>query len=148
VVIARRGRLIHRERAIDYVAGYSLFNDAMIRDFPLRMPQWTMGKNFDAIRAFGSARCRAAGGPRVAHLGPLERPSNVGCAYRPAHLQRPRADRNDQCRDESRVGLCDHHRNTRWRWGGAEVTCFHAAGDVFEVEIEGMDVLSNPVRDE
>jgi len=48
VVIGRGGRRIHRDKALDHVAGYSLFNDASIRDFQLRTPQWTMGKNFDA----------------------------------------------------------------------------------------------------
>ncbi len=53
VVIGRRGRRIQPDRALDHVAGYSLFNDATIRDFQLRTPQWTMGKNFDATGAFG-----------------------------------------------------------------------------------------------
>jgi len=53
VVINRKGRRIRRDRALEYVAGYSLFNDATIRDFQLRTPQWTMGKNFDATGAFG-----------------------------------------------------------------------------------------------
>src|SRR5580704_16062183 len=53
VVIGRRGRRIDRDRALDHVAGYSLFNDATIREFQLRTPQWTMGKNFDATGAFG-----------------------------------------------------------------------------------------------
>src|ERR1700722_15810607 len=53
VVIGRGGRRIKRDRALDHVAGYSLFNDATIRDFQLRTPQWTMGKNFDATGAFG-----------------------------------------------------------------------------------------------
>jgi acylpyruvate hydrolase len=35
------------------VAGYSLFNDATLRDFQLRTPQWTMGKNFDGTGSFG-----------------------------------------------------------------------------------------------
>jgi NAD(P)-dependent dehydrogenase (short-subunit alcohol dehydrogenase family) len=43
-VIGRRGRRIHRDRALDHVAGYSLFNDATIRDFQLRTPQWTMAR--------------------------------------------------------------------------------------------------------
>jgi acylpyruvate hydrolase len=47
------GHLVPRDRALDHVAGYSLFNDASIRDFQLRTPQWTMGKNFDATGAFG-----------------------------------------------------------------------------------------------
>ena len=53
VVIGRGGRRIQHDRALDHVAGYSLFNDASIRDFQLRTPQWTMGKNFDATGAFG-----------------------------------------------------------------------------------------------
>ena len=53
VVIGRGGRRIQRDRALDHVAGYSLFNDATIRDFQLRTPQWTMGKNFDGTGAFG-----------------------------------------------------------------------------------------------
>ena len=53
VVIGRGGRRINRDKALDHVAGYSPFNDATIRDFQLRTPQWTMGKNFDATGAFG-----------------------------------------------------------------------------------------------
>ena len=30
-----------------------LFNDGTIRDFQLRTPQWTIGKNFDGTGAFG-----------------------------------------------------------------------------------------------
>lgn len=52
-VIGRRGRRIDKAKAHDYVAGYSIFNDGSIRDFQLRTPQWTMGKNFDGTGAFG-----------------------------------------------------------------------------------------------
>src|SRR5271163_2169722 len=45
VVIGEPGRRIPEEQALDHVAGYSLFNDASVRDFQLRTPQWTMGKN-------------------------------------------------------------------------------------------------------
>jgi acylpyruvate hydrolase len=53
VVIGKPGRRIPREQALDHVAGYSLFNDASVRDFQLRTPQWTMGKNFDGTGSFG-----------------------------------------------------------------------------------------------
>src|ERR1700690_2929727 len=53
VVIGRGGRRIQHEKALEHVAGYSLFNDATIRDFQLRTPQWTVGKNFDGTGAFG-----------------------------------------------------------------------------------------------
>src|SRR5271154_5797188 len=53
VVIGKPGRRIPRDQALDHVAGYSLFNDATARDFQLRTPQWTMGKNFDGTGSFG-----------------------------------------------------------------------------------------------
>jgi 2-keto-4-pentenoate hydratase/2-oxohepta-3-ene-1,7-dioic acid hydratase in catechol pathway len=52
-VIGKGGRRIGKAEALDHVAGYSIFNDGSIRDFQLRTPQWTMGKNFDATGAFG-----------------------------------------------------------------------------------------------
>jgi acylpyruvate hydrolase len=52
-VIGRRGRHISKQQALDHVAAYSLFNDASVRDYQFKSPQWTMGKNFDATGAFG-----------------------------------------------------------------------------------------------
>lgn len=54
VVIGKRvPRHVSRERALDYVFGYSCFNDMSVRDFQKRTPQWTIGKNFDGTGAFG-----------------------------------------------------------------------------------------------
>jgi acylpyruvate hydrolase len=53
VVIGKPGRRIPQEHTLDHVAGYSLFNDATVRYFQLRTPQWTMGKNFDGTGSFG-----------------------------------------------------------------------------------------------
>ena len=52
-VIGRGGRHITPADALAHVAGYSIFNDASIRDFQHRTPQWTVGKNFDGTGAFG-----------------------------------------------------------------------------------------------
>ncbi len=52
-IIGIGGRDITRERALDHVAGYSLFNDASLRDYQFKSPQWTIGKNFDDTGAFG-----------------------------------------------------------------------------------------------
>ncbi len=52
-VIGRRGRHIEQDRALDYVAGYTICNEASIRDYQFKSPQWTMGKNFDGTGAFG-----------------------------------------------------------------------------------------------
>ena len=53
VVIGKDGRGISRENALDHVAGYTAFNDGSIRDFQLRVNQWTVGKNFDGTGVLG-----------------------------------------------------------------------------------------------
>ncbi len=53
VVLSKGGKNIAESGALDHVAGYSVFNDASIRDYQLRTPQWTAGKNFDDTGAFG-----------------------------------------------------------------------------------------------
>ncbi len=52
-VIGKPGRNIPRDRALEHVAGYSIFNDASVRDYQFKSAQWTIGKNFDATGAFG-----------------------------------------------------------------------------------------------
>jgi len=52
-VIGRTARHVPRAKALDHIAGYSIFNDASIRDYQRRTPQWTIGKNFDSSGAFG-----------------------------------------------------------------------------------------------
>ena len=47
-VIGRAGRRISKEAALSHVIGYSVFNDASVRDYQMKTPQWTVGKNFDA----------------------------------------------------------------------------------------------------
>lgn len=52
-VIGKRGKYIPIERALEHVAGYSLFNDGSIRDYQTRSGQWLWGKNFDRTGSFG-----------------------------------------------------------------------------------------------
>ncbi|HSV84833.1 MAG TPA: fumarylacetoacetate hydrolase family protein [Ramlibacter sp.] len=52
-VIGKGGRYIAKDKALDHVAGYSVFNDGSIRDYQLRTNQWTLGKNFDDSGSFG-----------------------------------------------------------------------------------------------
>lgn len=53
VVIGKAGKNISKDNALDHVFGYSIFNDASLRDYQIKSPQWTMGKNFDSTGAFG-----------------------------------------------------------------------------------------------
>jgi acylpyruvate hydrolase len=52
-VIGKGGRHISEDDALEHVMGYSIFNDASVRDYQKKAPQWTMGKNFDGTGAFG-----------------------------------------------------------------------------------------------
>lgn len=53
IVIGKGGRAIPKASALDHIFGYSLFNDATLRDYQTRTPQWTIGKNFDGTGSFG-----------------------------------------------------------------------------------------------
>jgi 2-keto-4-pentenoate hydratase/2-oxohepta-3-ene-1,7-dioic acid hydratase in catechol pathway len=54
-VIGRQAHAVAEEDALDFVAGYTLFNDLSARDLQFATPQWMAGKVFD-----GSAPCGPA----------------------------------------------------------------------------------------
>ncbi|HUA05623.1 MAG TPA: fumarylacetoacetate hydrolase family protein [Solirubrobacteraceae bacterium] len=53
VVIGDRGRRIARERALEFVAGYSIANDVSMRDYQYKTHQWLQGKAWDASTPVG-----------------------------------------------------------------------------------------------
>lgn len=53
VILSRGGRHIAEGDALGHVFGYSVFNDGSLRDYQMRTPQWTIGKNFDGTGGFG-----------------------------------------------------------------------------------------------
>lgn len=55
VVIGKPGRRIPRGRALEHVAGYSVFNDGSVRDWQRHNIQFTPGKTFPGTGAFGPA---------------------------------------------------------------------------------------------
>jgi acylpyruvate hydrolase len=52
-IIGKRARHVGVEQALQYVAGYSVFNDVSARDYQLRVTQWTLGKSFDTFAPIG-----------------------------------------------------------------------------------------------
>jgi acylpyruvate hydrolase len=151
VVIGKPGRRISQERALDHVAGYSLFNDATVRDFQLRTPQWTMGKNFDGTGSFGpwlvtpDAVPPGAQGLRI--QGRLNgRVMQDACTDHliftvPALIELISVAMSLERGDVIITG-------TPGGVGAArKPPVFMQPGDVFEVEIEKLGVLTNPVQD-
>lgn len=53
VIIGKEGRNIPREKAYEYVAGYSCYNDGSVREWQFHAKQIASGKNFEATGAFG-----------------------------------------------------------------------------------------------
>ena len=53
VIIGKRARHVPQAEAMDYVAGYSCFNEGSIRDFQRHTIQFTAGKNFYKSGSFG-----------------------------------------------------------------------------------------------
>ncbi|MCK9687117.1 fumarylacetoacetate hydrolase family protein [Scleromatobacter humisilvae] len=152
IVIGKPGRRIPRDQALAHVAGYSLFNDATIRDFQLRTPQWTMGKNFDGSGAFGPWLVTPDAVPPGAHGLRIEGRLNgqvmqqsstdkliFGVAALIEMISVAMSlERGDVIITGTPGGV-----------GAArKPPVYMRAGDVFEVEIEGIGVLSNVVRDE
>lgn len=53
VVIGKTARHVKQEDALDYVAGYSCYNDGSVRDWQKHTIQFVPGKNFPATGGFG-----------------------------------------------------------------------------------------------
>lgn len=52
-VVGTRAHKLNQSNALSCIAGYSIFNDGSIRDYQRKTTQWTIGKNFDQTGAFG-----------------------------------------------------------------------------------------------
>jgi acylpyruvate hydrolase len=55
VVMGKRARHVTQERALEFVAGYTIFNDVSARDYQKRTSQWMIGKSFDTFGPMGPA---------------------------------------------------------------------------------------------
>jgi len=151
VVIGKPGRRISPEQALDHVAGYSLFNDATVRDFQLRTPQWTMGKNFDGTGSFGPWLVTPDAVP------PGARGLRIQGRLNGRVMQDARTDQlifSVQALIEMISVAISLERGdviitgTPGGVGAArKPPVFMKPGDVFEVEIERLGVLTNPVQD-
>ena len=53
VIIGKKGKNIKKEQALEYVAGYTCFNDVTVREYQFKTVQWMQGKNFDGHGPIG-----------------------------------------------------------------------------------------------
>jgi 2-keto-4-pentenoate hydratase/2-oxohepta-3-ene-1,7-dioic acid hydratase in catechol pathway len=151
-VIGKSGRNIAAANALDHVIGYSIFNDASIRDYQFKSPQWTVGKNFDDTGAFG---------PWLVTADELP-PGGKGLRLRTRLNGKvvQDASTDDMVFDvETLIAIVSEAMTLSA--GDIIVTgtpsgvglsrkppLFMQAGDVVEVEVEKIGILSNPIADE
>ncbi|MNI06195.1 Ureidoglycolate lyase [compost metagenome] len=152
VVLKSGGRHIPKDKALDHVAGYALFNEGSVRDYQFKSPQWTVGKNFDDTGAFGPDLVTAdelpAGGKGLL----LETRVNGKVVQS--------ANTNDMLFDVATV-IATLSEAVTLEAGdvivsgtpagvgfGMNPKVYLKPGDVVEVSIEGIGKLVNPVVDE
>lgn len=152
VIIGKAGRYISKDKALDHVVGYSLFNDGSIRDYQFKSHQWMIGKNFDATASFG---------PELVTADELP-PGAVGLQIRAKLNGQVMQDANtkDMIFDvPTLVSTCSEIfalqpgdviiSGTPAGVGFArKPQVFMKQGDVIEVEVEKMGVLRNTIRNE
>ena len=151
-IIGETARHVSEADALDYVWGYSVFNEASIRNYQRKTAQWTIGKNFDNTGGFGPEVVTAD------EISPGGKGLRIQTRLNGEILQD--ANTSDMLFDvpetirlltecltlepgdilvmgtPSGVG----HARTPQLW--------MKAGDVCEVEIETIGLLRNPIEDE
>src|SRR5207253_10043905 len=69
IVIGTRARYVSEEKALEYVAGYTLCNDVSERAFQLQSTQWDKGKGCDTFGPIGPWLVTVDEIPNVQRLG-------------------------------------------------------------------------------
>lgn len=149
VYIGKGGRHISTASALDHVAGYSVCNDGSVRDVQFRTPQWTVGKNFDSTGPIGPAFVTAdelppggAGLQIETRLnGEIVQSANTrDMVFDVVTLiallsEAMTLNPGDIIVSGTPAGVGFARKPPLWM----------KAGDVVEVEIEGVGLLSNPI---
>lgn len=150
VIIGKPARHVSREDAFDYIAGYCCFLDGSVRDWQRHTGQFTAGKNFERSGAIGPmVAAEDVGDPTALELttrvnGEVMQEGRVSDLVFdiPALVEYCSTFTELQPGDVIATG-------TPGGVGAARrPPVWLKDGDLVEVAISGLGVLSNPVRDE
>ena len=151
IVIGVGGRRIAEDRAWDHIAGYACYNDASVRDWQTATPQWTAGKNFWRTGGFG---------PWLVSADEIAPGRTMTLVTRLNGIEMQRATTDMLIHSIPRqiayistfVPLEPGDVIVTGTPGGVGAKrtppVFMRAGDTVEVEVDGIGVLRNTVRDE
>ncbi len=151
-VVGCRARHMNQDNALSAIAGYSIFNDASIRQYQHLTSQWTIGKNFDATGGFGPEFVSADELPAGAAGLQIETRLN-GKVLQHSNTARMMVDVKNavvlltECMTLEAGDLIV--MGTPGGVGGARTPpVWMRDGDECEVEIENLGLLRNPISDE
>lgn len=150
IIIGKKAKHLTVANALSCIAGYSCFNDGSVREFQRRTSQWDMGKNFDRTGAFGPWMVTAdelpAGGKGLKIESRLN--GKVMQSDNTNNMMFPVAET-----------LADISQGMTLEPGDIVVTgtpsgvgfarkppVWMNRGDICEIEIEGVGLLRNPIR--
>ncbi|SLN13153.1 fumarylacetoacetate hydrolase family protein [Oceanibacterium hippocampi] len=148
VIVGRAGRNITEARAMDHVAGYACFAENSVRDFQKHGTQATAGKNFSASGAFGPWLTTA---DEIAdpHALMLESRLNGEVMQRETTADMIFSIPQLIAYVSTWAELLPGDVIVTGTPSGVGFTrkppVFMKPGDVFEVQIEGVGTLSNPI---
>jgi 2-keto-4-pentenoate hydratase/2-oxohepta-3-ene-1,7-dioic acid hydratase in catechol pathway len=149
VVIGLSGRDIPEMRALDYVFGYTVFNDVSARDLQYRTSQWFKGKSLDGSCPMGPVIVTADEIPDPQRLrlqlsvnGVTKQDSNTGDMI--FSVARTIADLSAGMTLEP--GDCISTGTPQGVGDGRKPPEYLKPGDIVEAEVERIGVLRNPVR--
>ncbi len=151
VIIGKRGRHISEADALGHIAGYACYNDGTIRDWQRHTHQFTPGKNFPATGAFGPWMVTADEIPDPTTMTlatrlngqEMQRATTDMLIFDIPHLIRYISDWTElEPGDVIPTGTPGGVGFKR------DPQVFMKPGDVIEVDISGIGVLSNTIVDE
>jgi len=150
IVVGKRGRHLTADQAMDYVAGYTIGQDVSARDWQLKKDgkQWMVGKTFDTF---------APTGPVLVTADEVPNPHNLGIRLRLNGETMQNSNTNQMIFSVAAI-LAYLSQVFTLEPGDLVFTgtppgvgfarkppVYLQAGDVVEVEIDGLGVLRNPV---
>lgn len=149
VVVGRRGRDLTEAEALDHVAGYMVYNDLTARGMQMKEMQMFLGpakgKDFDAGNVLGPYLVTpdefdpAAANAMIARVNGEEwSRGQSDTAHHPVARLLSHISRCETLHVGDVIGS-----GTVGNGSGAELGRFLEAGDVVEIEIEGLGVVSN-----
>jgi len=153
LIVGKRAKHLTMDNATSCVAGYACSNEGSVREFQRKTTQWDMGKNFDRTGGFGPWMVTADELPDAGKGLKIESRLN-GTVMQ--------SDNTDNMMFPVREMLVYVTQGMTLEPGdiiftGTPSGVGHArkpnpiwmkAGDVCEIEIEGIGVLLNPIQDE